>query len=430
MNAWGKFDQDAVLRARVALLASGRRTVREEVDAYRVLAQVSPAAYLPKLVRALQGLSFDHRFQDRPEIQWTLREEALAAARTVDPSEPAWEDLVHRSLAYAQRPLFALGRRSEGLALRAEMLAMDRAKAKRTGSPRVGGLPLWAAGVAEEGRHDEAAEAMAEWVAAMRPDGLRHGELAAGFVQWIGALDAAGRSGEALAAYGELVDAQRAGVGQGDVSLGDRLHTLIGHARMLDARERDERATAARREALAVFVELAATGERTGWNDDYQVAYWAVLQSCSRVDGERATRAVPRPAAGARQQDWSADARRHYADSLDPLRNERDVLTPRAAEDPDRFLAELVRVHHTLTLRSVVLAGDRWYRLPERVCSLFDEGVELARRLHRHQPADGTRVLADRLVDRAAYRVVAREYAPALDDFREALHLLGEMRVS
>ncbi|MFE7412847.1 hypothetical protein [Streptomyces laurentii] len=103
---------------------------------------------------------------------------------------------------------------------------------------------------------------------------------------------------------------------------------------------------------------------------------------------------------------------------------------PQAAEDPDRFLAELVRVHHTLTIRSVVLAGNRWYRLPERVCFLFGEGVELARHLHRHQPADGTRVLADRLVDRAAYRVVAREYAPALDDFREALHLLGEMRVS
>ncbi|MEU8444850.1 hypothetical protein AB0F05_30755, partial [Streptomyces microflavus] len=59
MNHSGKFDQDDIVRARNVLLASGRRTPLEEVDAYRVLSRVSPAPYLPLLARALQRLSYD-----------------------------------------------------------------------------------------------------------------------------------------------------------------------------------------------------------------------------------------------------------------------------------------------------------------------------------------------------------------------------------
>ncbi|MFF0108864.1 hypothetical protein [Streptomyces hirsutus] len=72
---------DAIVRARNVLLASGRRTPHEEVDAYRVLAQVSPAAYLPRLVGALRQLGYDRSYDDRPEACLALCEEAVAAAR-------------------------------------------------------------------------------------------------------------------------------------------------------------------------------------------------------------------------------------------------------------------------------------------------------------------------------------------------------------
>ncbi|MCX5355865.1 hypothetical protein [Streptomyces mirabilis] len=89
MNHSGKVDQDDIVRARNVLLASGRRTPREEVDAYRVLAQVSPASYLPLLARALQRLSYDTSSGKKHAACLALCEEAVAVARSIDSAEPA-----------------------------------------------------------------------------------------------------------------------------------------------------------------------------------------------------------------------------------------------------------------------------------------------------------------------------------------------------
>ncbi|MFG2116173.1 hypothetical protein ACGFRB_26635 [Streptomyces sp. NPDC048718] len=391
-----------------------------------MLAQVSPAAYLPKLVGALLGLSFEFRFRDRPEVQLALCEEALAAARAVDPAEPARVELMRCALSDCQWLLYRLGRRAEGLALRAELLEIGRAEAERAGNARVRGLTEWADAVAEEGRYDEAADALTEWVAAILPDGPQYGQLAWSLVRWVGALDAAGRFGEMLAAYDRLVGVRAADVAVGHAPVADRFQSLIGNARMLDAHERGERAAAVRQKALGVLTELAAEGERRNRSGSREAEFWAALWSCSAADGGRATPAVPLPPAGAEARTWTADARRNDAEGIDALRGEVDALVPRAAEDPDRYLAELVRIQRTLTVRAGVWAGREGSELPEEVRSLFDEGVDLARRLHRHRPADGTRILAGRLVERASCRVVSREYGPALDDFREALSLLGE----
>lgn len=105
------------MRARNILLASGRRTPREEVDAYRVLAQVSPAAYLPRLSKALQRLSYDTSSGKRHPACLALREEAVAAARAIDPTEPARADLLYAALDTCQRVLYTLGQRAEGLAI-------------------------------------------------------------------------------------------------------------------------------------------------------------------------------------------------------------------------------------------------------------------------------------------------------------------------
>lgn len=101
-------------------------------------------------------------------------------------------------------------------------------------------------------------------------------------------------------------------------------------------------------------------------------------------------------------------------------------MAPRAAEDPDQHLAELVRLHRVLTVRSAVYWENRTHLFAERVRSLFDDGVGLARRLSQHDPVDGTRTLARILIDRSTFHTAAREFRAALGDFREALSYLGE----
>lgn len=413
------------MRARNVLLASGRRTPREEVDAYRVLAQVSPASYLPLLARALQRLSYDtSRGRTHPD-SLALCEEAVAVARSMDTAVTARADVLYEALDSCQRELYAVGRRAEGLAMRAEMLAIGRAQAEPSGAP-VAGLSKWAAGLSEEGRYAEAADAMTELVAAILPHGPASGGLAWSLLEWIAALHDAGRSGEALAAFETLVSMEAAEAANGRGPIACHLYSLIGYAQMLDAYGRGEQAALVRQEALALLTEWADTGERKSWSS-YEASFWAVLMSFSGADGERPASDGPRPPSGAAPIEWSPDAKRRYFDSRHVLRDEVDTLAARATEDPDQYLAELVRLHRVLTVRSAVYWEHRTHLFTERVRSLFDEGVGLARQLSQHDPADGTRTLARTLIDRSTFYIAACEFRPALDDFREALGYLGEV---
>ncbi|MCX5084324.1 hypothetical protein [Streptomyces sp. NBC_00401] len=425
MTHSGNVDQDDIVRARNVLLASGRRTPREEVDAYRVLAHVSPAAYLPLLAKALQRLSYDTG-AGRPHVAClALREEAVAAARAIDPTEPARADVLYEALDSCQRELYAQGRRSEGLALRAEMVAVGRAQAKLTGDPRVRGLPVWAAALSEEGRFAEAADALTEWVGALLPHGPNSGSLAWSLLEWIAALDAAGRSGEALDAFATLVDMEAAEAANDRGPMACHLYSLIGYAHLLDTCGRGEQATAVRQEALALLTELAATGERRSWSG-YQTSFWAVLLPFSGADSERQPSGEPRFPSGSTPMVWTPDVKQSYFDSRITLRERVDSLALRAAEDPDQQLAELVRLHRVLTVRSAVYWQQRTHLFAERVRPLFDEGVSLAHQLSLQVPANGPRTLAEILIDRSTFHTAAREFGPALDDFRQALSHLGE----
>lgn len=423
MNHSGKVDQDDIMRARNVLLASGRRTPHEEVDAYRVLVQVSPASYLPLLARALQRLSYDtSRGRPHPD-SLALCEEAVAVARCMDTAETARAHVLYEALDSCQRELYAVGRRAEGLAMRAEMLAIGRAQA--AGAP-VAGLSKWAAGLSEEGRYAEAADAMTELVAAILPHGPASGGLAWSLLEWIAALHDAGRSSEALAAFETLVSMEAAEAAKDGGPIACHLYSLIGYAQMLDAYGRGEQAALVRQEALALLTEWADSDERKSWSS-YEASFWAVLMSFSGAEGERPASDGPRPPSGAAPIDWSPDAKRRYFDSRHVLRDEVDTLAVRATEDPDQYLAELVRLHRVLTVRSAVYWEYRTHLFAERVRSLFDEGVGLARQLSQHDPADGTRTLARTLIDRSTFYVAACEFRPALDDFREALGYLGEV---
>ncbi|MGW6602957.1 hypothetical protein [Streptomyces sp. NPDC055036] len=425
MNHSGKVDQDDILRARNVLLASGHRTPREEVDAYRVLAQVSPASYLPLLAKALQRLGYDTGSGKRHESSLALCQEAVAVARSIDPAEPARADVLYEALNTCQRELYSLGRRAEGLTIRAEMLAISRAQAESSGDPVVKGLHEWAAGLSEEGRYAEAADAMTELVAAILPDGPRSGALAWSLLQWIAALHNAGRPGEALAAFETLVSMEAAEAANDRGPMACHLYSLIGYAQMLDTHGQGEQAALVRQKALALLTELADTGERKSWSG-YQASFWAVLLTFSGAESDRPASDGPRPPWGAAPMQWSPDAKRDYFDSRHALREEVDTLAPRAAEDPDQHLAELVRLHSVLTIRSAVYWEYRTHLFAEHVRSLFDDGVSLARRLSQQDPAEGTRTLARNLIDRSTFHTAAREFKPALDDFRQALSYLGE----
>ncbi|MER7888061.1 hypothetical protein ABTY35_35165 [Streptomyces fimicarius] len=427
MNQWGKVDQDDIVRARNVLLASGRRTLREEVDAYRVLAQVSPAAYLPLLARKLQHLGYAGSGTWHPS-SLELCEEAVEAARRIDPAEPVRADVLYQALRSCQRELYRRGRRTEGLALRAEMLAISRAQAERSGEPVAKGLSEWAAGLSEEGRYAEAADAMDELVAALLPEGRSDGALAWSLMQWIAALHDAGRSGEARAAFERFVAMEAAEAARRSGPVVCHLHALIGYARMLDLHGRDDQAARVRRDALAVLTELterAASGERVSWGG-YEASFWAVLLTVSGTEGVGSWSDGPRTPSGTNPTEWSPDARQRYFDSRAALRREVDALAGRTAEDPAARLAELVRVQSVLTVRSAVYWENRTHLFAEQVRPLFDEGVTQARQLPRYDPAEGPRTLARTLIERSAFRIAARELGPALDDFREALSHLGE----
>lgn len=96
----GKIDHDAVLRARVLLLGSKPLGAWddiswEEVLAYRVLAEVSPKAYLPKLIDGL--LLAAGRSGDR-EVRLSLATEAVAAARRIADDVAGGAERLRRAL--------------------------------------------------------------------------------------------------------------------------------------------------------------------------------------------------------------------------------------------------------------------------------------------------------------------------------------------
>ncbi|MBL1098633.1 hypothetical protein [Streptomyces coffeae] len=423
-------DHDDILRARKVLLASGRRTTREEADAYRILARVNPAAYLPRLVSSLHQLSYDRLYDTRHQTRLALLEEAVAAARAIDPAEPARPDVLYRALDAYQGQLYTLGRRAEGLAVRAEMVAVGREQAAASGDRAVKGLSVWAAGLCEEGRYSEAADALTEWVAAIRPKGSRSGAFAWSLLEWVGALDAAGRSGEALAAFEELVRLEAADVATDRGPMACHLYTLIRYAQMLDIRGRRGEATVVRHEALALLTELAATGERKSWSG-YQATYWAVLLSLSGSDSEwPVASSEPHPPLGATPMDWSPGVRQRYFSECDDLTEELRDLEARATEDPWRHLPELIRVHRALTIRSAVYWEKRTHLFADEARHLFDEGVDLARRLYEHNTGEGAAILATALTDRSTFRTACKEFEAALDDFRQALEVLGTPGIS
>lgn len=413
----GDVDQDAVLRARNVLLGSGGPTPREEVEACRVLARVSPATYLPRLARALVGLGHGDVFDELPEARLTLFEEAAEAAYALDGADPMRTEVLLSALNALQLHLFVLGRRPDGLALREEMAELARgALEDGPGGPAWSALALWARTLAEEGRHREAAEIHEEIVRHARPYGPRGGGAAWAVLEWMAEAEAAGLRDMATAAARELVAMERSDLAARGTSRSLLLFALLRLAELLDGYGESEAASAAFDEVGEVLAGLAASGDGSAGACLY--SYWAVLFGLSGRAAELPTPGRPAPAFGAAFGESTPDVRERYFAELPVLRAALD--TPAA----DAELGERVQMHRRLTVRSTLYAVHRrGYLFLEPVLPLFEEGVALARRLYALDPGAGIAPLARALFDRASALTAGQRFAEAHTDFQEAVAL-------
>ncbi|WP_413752492.1 hypothetical protein NRF20_10875 [Streptomyces sp. R-74717] len=421
MNLSENVDQDAVLRARTMLLGSGGLSVEQEIDAYRVLAEVSPLTYLPKLSKALLSFGYAQEFRDRPDIQLALHAQAAAAARRIGAGEPRRTEFLIRALTAYQHQLYSAGRRVDGFAICEEMAEAGRQgfKQGQVQSPVYGHGRL-AAVLAEEGRHREAAEICGRIVQAARSEGSADVSFWA-TVEWAAELDAAGFHDAALDAFAEMVDADRSKLVAGSTSLAILTWELVRHSQMLDAAGRRAGAGAARKEALGLLAELGETGERRSWSDI--LSWWTMLLGLSgRAQEPEASPRAPAPPFGSTL--WSHDTRQAYFDSLPALEEETARLTEAARTDPHRHLPGLIAAHRRLTIRSALHRENRTHRILKPLRPLFDNGVALARRLDDLGAEEGRALLARALTDRAMFLLAAKQYGEAYDDFLVVTTLL------
>ncbi|MFJ3502103.1 hypothetical protein [Streptomyces sp. NPDC090135] len=400
-NISQNIDQDTVLRARTMLLGSGRLGLPQEVEAYRVLAKVSPAAYLPKLVRALASYGYEVGRRRGPERELVLYAEAVDAARRIGADHPRRAVLLIGALRDYERTLFELGRRAEGRAVCEEVAEAGRIAFERgqVAYPAYGGDRLVVV-LAEEGRHGEAADLR------MRDAGAETEVSFWSAVARTAELEAAGRREEAVAVFTELVDDTRRETESDSTALAHLVWELVHRSRMLEAAGRHGEAGADRREALAVLDRLAESGEPRSWSNI--LSWWTTLYALSaRAVEPPASPEAPAPAFGAHLHHWSRDTRKAYFDGIAALEAEAARLS--AAGHP----AELTAVHHRLTVRSALFHENRTHRIEEPLRPLFDEEVALARRA-----AEG---LPRALTDRAMFLVAAKRYGQARADFAEAV---------
>lgn len=353
----GDVDQDAVLRARNVLLGSGRPTPREAVEAYRVLARVSPATYLPRLSRALVDLGYGDVFDELPRARLALFEEAAEAAYALDAADPTRTEVLLKALDPLQHHLFVLGRRAEGLALREEMAGLARRALDTDPDAPVGdALELWARALAEEGRHREAAELHEEIVRHARPYGRQGGTAAWAVLEWMAEAEAAGMRDMAEAAARELVEMERSALSSVRRASGALLlFALLRLAELLDGYGEFEAASAAYDEVGELLAGFAASGDLSP--GAYLYPYWAVLFGLSGRAGELPTPGLPAPAFGAEIGMTTPDVRERYF---------AELHAALAAPALDADLTERVLAHRRLTPPAP----------PERHCGA-------PRRLHR-----------------------------------------------
>jgi hypothetical protein len=323
--------------------------------------------------------------------------------------------------------LYEVGRRAEGLAVREEMAAMDRRGVAAGERGRVmKGLRAWAHGLAEEGRHGEAATLLAELLDITLPED-RWGSTIWDRLSLTAQLDAAGRIGEAVTALGTIVDEERAKLLTNATSLTGVFLNLVWYALLLDRAGRQQDADTAQREALALLQRLAATGQPRNWSGA-QYTEAGILIAVRAQDLEPVITGRPRPAFGTSPRDWSRDLRIRYFDETGgpwcgrPATDE--IGTLRHAARRETRVPELAVLLRRLAIRTA--AYWLWHhgaRFLETTLPFFDDSVAAARRLDPDEGGTHRSMLARALTDRAMVLVTGQRYTDALADYAAALNL-------
>ncbi|MEV4134165.1 hypothetical protein AB0J72_18585 [Dactylosporangium sp. NPDC049742] len=420
--------------ARTVLIGSRRPSSYERVKAYRILNRANHRAYQAHLAKALLDLSYQGGRDASPQTRLALLEEAADTARTVRRDEPRRGELVVRILDSYQRALYELGRRAEGLAVREEMATANRlafAAGERGSVER--GLRAWAHGLAEEGRHADAAAALTELLDVTVPE-YTWSACTWDRLSLTAELDAAGPTDAAVKTLSAILDEDRAKLAADKTSLSGVFHTLIWHALLLDRAGRADDADAARREALGLLRRLAATGEPKSWSG-YQYSYAGVLLAVQAGNAEPHTAGRPRPAFGVDPDEWSPDLRERYFDEAGIARREAP-----ASDRPGTLLDTARREHRlpelaALRRRLAIRTGVYWlwrhgHRFLEPALPAFNDSVEAARRLHTETTATGRPLLIHALTDRAMILTAGHRYPDALHDYHEALTLHSRRTLS
>ncbi|WP_329620411.1 hypothetical protein OG357_07585 [Streptomyces sp. NBC_01255] len=409
MNHSENVDQDAVLRARTMLLGSGRLSLSQEVEAYRVLAKVSPAAYLPKLGSALVSYGYEVGDRGGQELRLALHAEAVDTGRRIDAHEPQRTAVLCQALDAYQHTLFTVGRRAEAFTVCEEITEVRRLGLERGhGEGFTYVHERLRKVLAEEGRHAEAADICGSDTAS-RGSKLCHSDM----VEWAAELNAAGRHDEALTVFTELVDDTRRKAEADALPIAHLVWQLVHRSEMLDVAGRREEARADRQEALMTLARLAEQGESHG----NSLTSWSTLFALSgRAAEPGASRDTPMPPFGADHHHWSPDTMESYLAAIPALKMEVAELTA-AGHRP-----EAVAAHHRLTRRTAIGQRGHHYRFEEKLRPLFDEGVALARRMPEAPGAS-----ARALTDRSMFLVAAKRCDEAHADFAEAVALLDGM---
>ncbi|SFP84893.1 hypothetical protein [Actinomadura madurae] len=402
-------DEWDVTQARVALLRGKRLSTVEEVRIYRVLAEVEPGLYLPKLALALRALTYAEELRHKPEARAELAMEALEVAKRIPSGHPERSEVLADALDACRWQLCEAGRHEDAFELHAEIVESSR-------GTDIPGLHLWAVALAEEGRYAESASVFAELTdpAATPSDHALPWNLISCAAQF----EAAGDAEAALARSSDLVELEQANVDHETGPMTCYVYAAVNHARLLGILGRDGDAVAALEAAEPVCAELAATGERKSWSG-YQTAFWAVLLSVSSRADERFPQTGPRPPLGVNFHHWAPHVRGWYGEEeRAALRDEVEALRPGAEAAPRRHLRELVALHRRLTVRAAV---SRDHRAPLPLSALFEEGVVLAERL---RPFDGGVALRTALLDRSTFSLAGGDHEGGYADFVKALALM------
>ncbi|MGW1506241.1 hypothetical protein ACWCQW_48700 [Streptomyces mirabilis] len=127
---------------------------------------------------------------------------------------------------------------------------------------------------------------------------------------------------------------------------------------------------------------------------------------------------APAPAFGMDVDHWSPDVQRTYFDGLPRLETEVADLGKAAAADPGGRLPDLVLLHRRLIIRATLYRKRHACDFHGPLRPLFDEQVALTRRLAG--TGQDQVPLRQALTDRCLFRIAARRYGEAYDDWAEA----------